>query len=263
MKLEDAIKENFARCTRNELRLFCKDAGVRIGPAAGPEMMRRGLLEHFAITDSTPGVVKADRVVKYRARNEILPPYNLTPEGSWGGRRRRITLGKPLDATKNQKAELISWNCKNPYRVPFNEIEAVPEPIYNTLMEKRRSIPTPVINPQNGEQSTQWIQEPKWPLSDHGVDPDTAGLAGSLREWYQGKGPNWLRERSLVDLQQIADHCGIERQVYRGADAGKPRLMTLAELLPHLMIQFFDFPDVGEYEEDEDEIVAKGKGKAA
>jgi hypothetical protein len=212
------------------------------------------LMDHFKLSDATHSTLKVDRVVKYRARNEIIPPYNLSPEGIWGGRRRRIRLGKPLDATKSQKAELVSWNCKNPYRVPFNEIEAVPEPIYNILREKRRMIPVARTNEQTGEVYTDWVEEPKFPIEDHGVDPDTANLAGSLREWYQDKGPTWLRKRSHVELQQIADHCGIERSVYKGADAGKPRPMTHEELLPHLMIQFFDHPDVT----DDDD-----KGKAA
>jgi hypothetical protein len=246
MNLETAIAENFSRCTKNELRMFCREAGLKPAPNAGAELMRKELMQHYKITETTHPTIKRDRVVKYRARNEILPPMNLTPEGIWGGRRHRIILGRPFDATKSQKGELFSWNGKNPYRVPFNEVDAVPEPIYNLIMEKKRPVATPRLNEQTGEQYTDFVFEPRFNVNYLGVDPDTADLPGSAREWYQSKGPDWLRKRSLVELNQIADYCGIDRTMLRGTETGKPRAMNQHELLNALMIHFFDNPDVEE-----------------
>jgi hypothetical protein len=42
-------------------------------------------------------------------------------------------------------------------------------------------------------------------ISYMGVDPKTADRAGSLTEWYQTQGPDWFRERSDFELQQIAE----------------------------------------------------------
>ena len=245
MKFEQAVKERFERCTPRELREFCKQHNIKIGPNTAPDTMVRKLLEALDLSPNVHADTARDKVVRLRSRSEVIPPYNLTFEGTWEGRRRRIRLARPADAVKGDGAIEVSVNGKNPYPIPFNRVEAVPYPIYNRLNELRQ-VNRYQKTLDSGEVTTAFdFTDPKYNFADLGDDPDTADRARDLNDWYRAKGPTWLRERNIREMRMIANICQIDDRVKNDAGTGT-RPMNEDELLQALMLAFYNEIDVEE-----------------
>ena len=232
--LETAERQGFAASTPAELRAYyLQVTGEKAPPAMKPDNILKALLAKRGIVNEFSGV-KASAVSQPDVA--IFPPYNLTPNGEWGGRCHRIKASKPPDATKSENAWIGSWNGSPDQVIFYNEVAVVPEPIYLRIRSQEQITPVAkrIFNQEDGsvDVTTELKVQDRHSISYLGVDPATADRAGSLTEWYQMQGPDWFRERSDRDHQRIAQY--IEMR-WQDAD-GNPLNATL---LRNRLIEFF------------------------
>lgn len=243
----DQAKENrFEHSTREELAAYLTDIGEEVAARAKAETLRKLLLDKLGIADvytqALEGRPAAAPVRK--AGEQVVPAYNLTAQGKWGGRRHRIKMPRP-DGTKNARAEGFSFNGKATYWIPYDEVVSVPEPILNLLRTNKRRRPIRIntrLDDGSTEITTGWEFDDV-PFSYLGPDQETAHLAGSLSEWYQAKGPAWFEARTLRDLQLIAQKC--EVSVNRRENGAAK---TQEDLCGDLKLFFFGYADAVEAE---------------
>lgn len=246
LSIDDAKASRFEQATLPELRAYADQLGIDYAPTAPGATLRRKLLEACGLPTEVAATqaVPAKRPKIASAREAIVPPYNLTPNGLWGGRRHRVKLPRPA-GSKLAAAEGFGWNGKHPYYLPYDEVVAVPEPVLNILRENTRPRPIQRKIPMpdgSVEVTTDWVHDPM-PYQYIGVDAETAHLAGSLTEWYQQRGPAWFDKRTHAELRQIAGLCEIS---LLGHDR-KP--VAQDEALARLKTFFFGYPDAIEVED--------------
>lgn len=246
--IEHAAAERFERSTPEELNAYIAELGIEndVPMRYSSDQKRRGLLNALGIEvrQNDVGARPGPKVV--RGGEDIFPPYNLTAEGVWGGRRRRIKLPRP-EGAKLENAAPFSFNGKAPYYVAYDEVQNVPEPIFNiiTTNKKRRPVQKRTTGLNGEVEITTGWEFDDVPMSDYGIDPETKDRAGSLMEWYQSKGPSWFDKRSHRELQLIAARVELSM---RGLD-NKPLVESDARAA--IKTFFFGFPDAVEVEADE------------
>lgn len=210
ISLEDAINSRFENSTRDELFAYAEQLGIGdVRITTEYAVLRSRVMAALGVVDNLiPGSKEAPRRV---FRSKIVPDVNLTPNGRWGGRRRRIQIPRPATATKSEKAIPIGWNGKATYWLPFDEVASVPYPIYNILRETKLRRPVQkVIEGIDGvkEITTAWEFD-DFILRDFGDDAVTAHLPASLTGWYQDKGYEFYKDLSDRDLQAIAQRLDV------------------------------------------------------
>lgn len=254
--LAEAAKNMFATSTRAELRAYCRECNIPIGPNIGTDAMVKRLMEQLGLSSNVQPVDKqtnAYRVKQFRAKVDVTPPYNLTFNGIWGGRRYRIKLHKPGSAVKAEKGILLSVNGKIPYRVPFGEWERVPAPIVNRLRELTRAVSIQKEDEQGNVTTTWEHSEPVYAFEIQ-TDPATADRAECAKDWYYDKGPKWLYDRTPLELRQIAEY--IQLDTSTRADNGQRRAKNHEELRQALSVHFFGHPNMETDEEVPEETAA-------
>lgn len=234
-----AETSRFQSSTMEELRYYWK---VKTGTLAPPRInwptLRERLLKECGITNEFTGA----KVGQFKPSLEpIFPPYNVSPNGKWGGRRHRISVARPADATKNENILSLSWNGSSPYDIRYDEVQRVPEPVYQRLRVLERPVPTSKrTQHEDGsvEISTELKTVRRYQISYIEVDPETKDRAGSLTEWYQQKGPSWMRARTPRDCQLIAQRLEMKWQ----DDERRP--LPHEDILARLLEFFFGSADV-------------------
>jgi hypothetical protein len=131
----------FENSTLDELRhyhaeKFGEDAPRKMN---GPTI-RKKLLQSEGMANEFSGA----KVGVFRASDTpIYPEYNVSANGKWGGRRHRIKVSKPRDATKNEAVLGISVQGAPNYYIKYGEVQDVPEPVYLRLRDLQVPVPTP------------------------------------------------------------------------------------------------------------------------
>lgn len=238
ISFDDALKTQLNASTLEELRYYhVEQFGVDAPKQTNSTTLRNKLLKARGIINEFTGA----KVGVFKPGQEpIFPDYNLTPNGKWGGRRHRIKVAKPNDATKNENIWHGSWNGSAPYFLRYNEVQAVPEPYYLRLRDSKRpraeNVRT-VLEDGAVETTTEIKLDDRYSISYLGVDPDTADKCGSLTEWYLNKGPEWFRKRTARDCELIAQKLELKWQ-----DEQK-RPLPHADILSRLIEFVFGFAD--------------------
>lgn len=207
--IEDAITSRFENSTREELLQYCEDLGITdVRANADMQLLKQRIFSTLGIADRV--IVSGGTAAKIY-KSKILPTVNLTPSGRWGGRRRRIKVPRPSNATKSEAAMPIGWNGKATYWLPFDEPIDVPYPIFNILRQTRlpRVVQRETEGPGKTTEITTGWEFSDLPFSDYGDTPGTTELPCSLTEWFQEKGPKFYRDLSGRDLQMVADRCDV------------------------------------------------------
>lgn len=238
---EQAFESKFEASTLPELRQYYKERfGEDPSPKANGPTLKNKLLRAMGLTNE---YAAQQRAVKQSA-DPIFPDYNLTPHGVWGGRRHRIRVARPADATKNENFWGGSINGANAYYIKYGEVQDVPEPVYMRIKELKRPVPRSVEvgDPRTPDVITEITLEDRHGITYLGVDPATAHRAGSLTEWYQNKGPSWFRARTDRDLQLIAQRVEIVWQ------DDKKRPLPRQEIQDKLIEFFFSYAEAMEDE---------------
>jgi hypothetical protein len=240
---DDALAKQFSHSTLEELRHYYRQRkGVDAPPKMNGPTLRTHLLKDAGIVNEYTGA----KVGQFKPGQEpIFPAYNLSANGKWGGRRHRIIVGKPQDATKNENILSLSWNGSAAYHIRYGEVQAVPEPVYERIKVLQRPYPVAKRTQSDDgsvEITTEIKLDTRYQISYMGVDPETKDRAGSLTEWYQAKGPNWIRARSWRDCQLIAQRLEMQWQ-----DEDK-RPLPETDLKPRLIEFFFGHADAEDLE---------------
>jgi len=198
--LEDALNVGFESSTRDELVFYCETLGLdTVDPRGDLDKIKDALFS--ALGHSRPGVSQRT-TARAIPRSPVIPPVNLTPFGRWGGARRRIMLPRP-EGAKHARAEGFGWNGKATYWLPYDELVAVPYPIYAILLDTKRPRAKTIPIGTAGEFTTAWDHN-TIPFTDKGEDPITANLPRSMTEWYQEKGPEFYEKLGARDLRTVA-----------------------------------------------------------
>lgn len=254
ISLNEAKKTAFVTSTRSELRAYAEELGIEHVPAnADAKTLRRMVCRELGVVIDVEGVAAPAMVVKTtQGGDAIFPSYNLTPDGIWGGRRHRMSLPRP-EGAKMAQAEGFAWNGKHTYYIPYDEPVAVPEPIYNIIVQNKRRRPMNVPTPggELGERTTEWEFD-NAPMHYIGLDPDTKDRAGSLLEWYQSRGTEWFANKTFRQLGQIAAKLEVRQTQFMGS--GVPRRPLDEEELRGRVMEFlFGYADA---EADENKKIA-------
>lgn len=202
---EQALERGFETSTREELLFYCDVFGLdRIDRAGDVSKLKDALYQSLGISRPGPSQRVARREVP---RSHVICPYNLSPQGRWGGRRRRIMLPRPGDS-KVARAKPFGWNGKATYWLSYDETVSVPYPIYGIIIDTKTPRPKQVPVGNNGEVTTGWDFSTV-PFTDYGDDPLTADLPASLTEWYQEKGEEFYLKLGDRDLRTVAGQLDI------------------------------------------------------
>lgn len=242
--LADAQAKNFSESTRNELRAYATELGIEnIADNADAKTLRKMVCAALGIAIEVDGRVAQAPQVKNTAKGDrVLPPYNLTPNGIWGGRRHRLSIPRP-DGMKLGQAEGFAWNGKHPYYLAYDEVDAVPEPIYNIIAtnKKRRVSAVKPVGGVEGELTTKWDFD-AIPVNYFGVDPETKDRAGSLLEWYRARGSKWFNDLTDRQLMQVARVLEVPSQVHVG-DKLPPRVFDIKEMRDRVSEFLYGYAD--------------------
>ena len=230
-----AIQKQIDISTFVQLKEMCAEVGIKVAPRHKEDTLRKLLLAHFGMSmdASTPDLPK----IKSKSGDDgIFPPYNLSANGLWQGKRYIVRLRKNQDVGKVARAEPFSWNGKAPYWLSYEETASIPAPIYFALLENTRHTARQEKNAE-GEVTTVFDIDRRYVFDDKGVDPATAHLANSLTEWYRMKGPEWFTKRSHRELQQICSAVDVK---YLDREQ---KALPLDDLTARLLTHFFGYAD--------------------
>lgn len=245
ISLKEAQQENFSRSTRAELRAYAEELGIEAIPDnADAKQLRKMVCAALGIAIEVEGrgAPKPKLEGTTHGTDGIFPSYNLTPNGIWGGRRHRLTIPRP-EGSKYARAEGFQWNGKHPYYIAYDEVDAVPEPIYNIIVQnkRRRAHSERPAGGEMGELTTVWDFD-NVPINYHGVDPETAKRAGSLLEWYQARGSEFFAKLTDRQVQQVAQKLEIPPTQYMG-DKIPPRVLPVEEMRGRILEFLYGYAD--------------------
>lgn len=243
ISIEEAQASAFQSSVTDELRAYCDQAGIGWHHREKDQTLRARLCDALGILNPTKPQ-KIVRPLNVKSKGDIFPPYNLTGNGKWGGRRHRLSLNRPPDAKIEAGKYFNAGGIK--FGLEYEKLTAVPEPVYLQLMATRRvqakNMPHDLGDGVVERRTDFFDVGEKYPFSYRGVDPDTADRAGSLAEWYQDKGPKWFRELPPRDIERVMQYCDVHPKTYRDA------MPTHEDKVDALLIHFFGHADVEEAE---------------
>lgn len=250
ISIEKAAEHRFERSTREEIVEYLKQVDDKFQVRNhSSDTLRRLLCDklgiEFAVHNQAPNV----QPLKARPKADIFPPYNLTFNGIWGGLRRRLKLNRPRDAHVKESALSIPVQG-NQIWLKFGEVYNLPAPHYFVLRDCVDPQPRAVENDDRTSQTTEWTFEPKYNITDFGWDEETKDRCVSLTQWYQMKGPDWIKSLSHRDRQAIAALCDIPTHETNHENK-RTQVLDEPTVLASLMVHFFGYPDVESIQEAE------------
>lgn len=242
--LKEAQKSNFLTSTRKELQDYATELGIEGIPAnANAAQLRKMVCAELGLAIDTEGrPAPMPEVRAAQGGDKIFPSYNLTPNGVWGGRRHRLSIPRP-EGAKIAQAEPYCWNGKHPYYIAYDEVDSVPEPIYNIIVQNKRRMHKSV-RPEGGsegELTTKW-EFANNPLNYFGVDKETENRAGSLLEWYQARGSQWFTELTDRQLTQVARMLEVPTREFTGPHT-PARILSRNEVQDKMFEFLYGFAD--------------------
>ena len=207
MNLTEAVDTKFELCTNAQLRAFCKEVGIPIGPRSAESTMRNALRQHFGQMAGFEAATNKNA----RKISSVLPPYNLILErGKWEGRRHVVMLQRPPGDSDKAAGRYFSVNAYE-MLVPYDETVSVPEPILHAI----RNCVTPrgkqvkIANEEGGYDTKTVVENTQTHTLDYkGVDPQTADRPGSLVEFYNSKGVAWFDDLTPAQIREICAYIG-------------------------------------------------------
>lgn len=255
LQMKEAQKNNFATSTRKELRAYAEELGIEGVPSnADAKQLRKMVCNALGIAIDVEGrPAPMPEVTTTAGGDKIFPSYNLTPNGIWQGRRHRLSIPRP-EGTRIGQAEQYNWNGKHPYWIAYDEVDAVPEPIYNLIVQNKNAIHKSVrpAGGGEGELTTTWEFAAN-PLNYYGVDEETKNRAGSLLEWYQARGSDWFRELTPRQLGQVARMLDVPTREYTGPHT-PARILDADEILARVMEFLYSYADAKVAQNDTIEV---------
>jgi hypothetical protein len=245
ISLQEAQAKNFSTSTRTELRAYAEELGIEgIPDNADAKMLKKMVCNALGMPTDVEGRGAPQPKVESTSKggDGIMPSYNLTPNGIWGGRRHRLSIPRP-EGVKIGAAEGFIWDGKHPYYIAYDEVDSVPEPIYNIIAtNKRRRVKAErPSGGEIGELTTRWDFDSN-AINYLGVDDETKRRAGSLLEWYQAHGSAWVEKLTVHQMRQVAQRLEVPSTQYMG-DRMPPRALSDDEMRNKVMEFLFGYAD--------------------
>lgn len=241
--IDEAKDEQFRNSSRDELRDYCKIAGVEgVKPQHGEEGLAKLLRSHFGIT-MDPKAPNAKGLASIKPKTSVTPEYNLECEGIWGGRRMRGRTRKPENEIFKSDAGMYVFangsygGTKEGYYIKYGALQIIPEPIYLRLKELEKTThytedQPVVVDGVKHDNKVLKFEHSQMLNLDYQVEKGTEHLAGSMLEWYQTKEPQWYMERDLREMQIIARKLGVETHEFNERGTKKSVVIPLEALRP-------------------------------
>lgn len=143
-----AASDGFENSSREELEAYAEILGVKFHPNCGDDTLRNRLLENLGQApreipnepdDEEAATRKEENAEMADVRSHAEPlslkelfALNLTPDGKWQGRRRRIMIQRPVESPKARAPHACQWG-RSMITIPLNKAVSVPYPFYHIL----------------------------------------------------------------------------------------------------------------------------------
>lgn len=249
--IEQAKLDKFENCTFKELQTYMEENKLRGWHLIKEQnVAKRRLLEFFELS---PAIGPAKANVK-RSGEGVTPTINLKGMYGWGGKTIRMTLSRPQDCILGGSI-LLTVNDIHEYPIPYDQAVDVPYPLYEKIkgMKTCRTRVEKLVDhlgERTGEAVTTWEFLPVHNITEANEVPETKDLPCSGQEWYQRKGPEWLANLSMSDMQKVAIYLEISL-VDKASD--KKSLDTLRD---DVMLFVYGYTDPVSIEEAREAIAA-------
>ena len=187
-RLTDAIAKDFNDLNRKELEAYAEYMGVEYHPNIGDERLRGRILEKLGkepIEIANDEVVTPD-VPSGELSVADLMGLNLTSDGAWEGRRRRVSIVRP-DSYKGNQPQPFNWGR---YRVmvPWGVPVSVAYPIYG-IMQSANFKEVEQVRTTGRDGTPKIINETsihnRFRFTDMGDDETTAHLPVSQKDQFR------------------------------------------------------------------------------
>ena len=243
LNLAAAIADRFQSNTRDELEAFAEVMEIKCHPNLKDENLRDRILDKLNMKLEAGQTVEVSADPNARPF-EVRPPedytnkdinalmrLNLTPNGRWQGRRRRVSVPKP-ESMKGQAAHPWSWG-RHQVMVPWNSPVDVPWPIFEQMkntgyfeIEQERTTDrkgTPkIINHR--------VQKMRFSFADHGDSPGTESLPKSQKDQFRrvAEATDYFQGWSKTQLARLCRRLSLRYE--RGTDVEAIRGIALSAL---------------------------------
>jgi hypothetical protein len=254
ISIDRAKEQMFRKSTPAELRDYCRIEGIKTHPRHSEQTLVSMLCKHFNMTtDPTSNV--AHVLDKIKPKSTVTPPMNLDPEGVWGGRRMRGRLRRPQNEMYKRDAGLYVFangsygGTKEGYGIKFDEVQVIPQPIYERLKEieitrhKTENVKVVIDDVEHNNKVLTFEHDKMYHL-DYEVEEGTEHLPGSMLEWYQGHDPKWYMGLDLREMQLIAKKLGLETHDYNDRGTKKSVVIPLEALRGNVFTFVFGFAEL-------------------
>ena len=208
MNLRIAAENKFEGCERDELVLYCSVLGIDVLEGHNTGHLRKKLLDTLGqynelnIADKDEGEQLAKRL-----QDMNLAELNLSSSGTWQGKRRVVTLHRAA-AYDSSYPLFLGWENLHVY-MPYGIKASIPWPIWCILQDTskaKKMISKRHVDSEGRVSYRQhWIDDQPFMYSDHGDDPETDQLPGTIIEamrmvYHASDGLKKYDERQLREM---------------------------------------------------------------
>lgn len=180
-RIPELAAKAFDGLTRAELLECVKLLGIKIGPASKDDTIRRLLCQTVG---TETGPIAEKKIAKLQTARKWL---NLTPNGKWEGRYRRVKLLRTPEF-QNIPAHPLGWEDNVRY-YHFDTVVDMMYPHYEALKNMMRGTITEKqqLNQSTGDKETVKVltESPVIPYQDYGDTPGTEHLPISMIDYMQ------------------------------------------------------------------------------
>lgn len=241
-QLAEWIRTNFANCTGEELKDAAKMMEIDFHPQIGDDKLRDRLLEKLGRAFNAGQTVEVpasgakpfdERLPEEFSDDELkeLARLNLTPGGTWQGRRYRVSVSRPA-SMKGQQAHPFRWGG-HLVMVPWNVNVDVPFPVYE-ILRNSRELHIDQERSQDKKGTATIINhkryENRFQFNDMGITPGTEHLPKTQKEQFRkiAEGSKMFKDFGRSALARMARRLGINYK--QGIETEAVREIILRDL---------------------------------
>lgn len=185
MNLRLAAEAKFEGCEKDELVVYCQVLGIEVKDGHNAPQLRKKLLDTLGQYNELNISDTSEQESAAKALEDMnLASLNLSSTGRWQGRRRIVTLHRAAHH-ESEYPLFLGWENLHVY-LPYNVKASIPWPIWKILQQttdaKKMLSKRHSDNEGRISYRQHWVPDQPYMFTDHGDDPETAKLPGSIIE---------------------------------------------------------------------------------